>query len=145
MLICDKGVSIIMKSKVIIILAAVILIGFYVNNTSHKSNHSSPIQQNYRGMNQNYGGVNQNPVVPVLPAISPRLDSGLNNTNTRQICPSCYGSGNCPICHGTGYYSNYGFTSACNACDGYRDEIDSEGRRPGNGVCSACHGAGFIN
>lgn len=51
--------------------------------------------------------------------------------NNKQICPSCFGSGTCPICDGTGQYSMYGSDySTCTACGG-------------TGVCSICGGTGF--
>lgn len=53
-------------------------------------------------------------------------------SNNSQICPSCYGSGTCPICNGTGQYSMYGNDySECSACGG-------------TGVCSVCGGAGVF-
>jgi hypothetical protein len=49
-------------------------------------------------------------------------------TPQQTICVSCYGSGTCPLCNGTGTYSNYGYSSDC-SCD--------------DGVCSICGGAGY--
>ena len=45
-------------------------------------------------------------------------------------CPSCYGSGRCPICNGKGYYSNpyTGDYIRCTSCR--------------NGNCSVCNGSG---
>ncbi|MEA4894132.1 MAG: hypothetical protein VB064_02605 [Oscillospiraceae bacterium] len=58
-------------------------------------------------------------------------DNSYDYGSTSQICPSCFGSGTCPICHGTGQYSMYGNDySECTACGG-------------TGVCSICGGDGI--
>lgn len=56
-------------------------------------------------------------------------DSGSPETQ-RTLCVSCHGSGICPVCDGTGVYSNYGQSSECSACGG-------------TGVCSICGGSGY--
>ncbi len=50
--------------------------------------------------------------------------------SSSQTCTSCYGSGSCSFCHGTGQYSMYGNDlSECTACYG-------------TGICSICGGDG---
>lgn len=50
-------------------------------------------------------------------------------SHQESICVACYGSGSCSVCHGTGTYSNYGFSDTCSACNG-------------TGTCSICDGKG---
>lgn len=47
------------------------------------------------------------------------------------MCPACDGKGTCPVCHGIGKVSNYGYTSVCNYCYG-------------EGKCPKCMGRGLI-
>ncbi len=46
------------------------------------------------------------------------------------VCLTCFGSGACPICGGTGVYHNYGISLVCGFCDG-------------TGVCPTCGGKGI--
>jgi hypothetical protein len=71
----------------------------------------------------------------ILPPVDFDFSGGDYDTydysDTAQICPSCHGSGSCPICNGTGQYSMYGNElSTCTACGG-------------SGVCSICGGDGY--
>lgn len=45
----------------------------------------------------------------------------------QQTCMTCYGTGSCKVCGGTGTYRAYGQSSVCSACGG-------------NGKCWHCHG-----
>jgi len=44
-------------------------------------------------------------------------------------CFNCHGSGNCPLCNGSGIYRNYGQEVECVPCDGL-------------GICATCDGSG---
>lgn len=50
-----------------------------------------------------------------------------------KMCPSCYGTGICNYCHGSGTLHAYGNVVPCPNCD-----YDH------NGKCSKCHGTGKI-
>lgn len=47
----------------------------------------------------------------------------------QSICKSCYGTGTCGFCNGSGISRMYGVTTLCGACDG-------------TGVCGVCGGTG---
>ena len=57
-------------------------------------------------------------------------DDYVSPDTQRTLCVSCHGTGTCPVCDGTGVYSNYGQSSVCSACGG-------------TGVCSICGGSGY--
>ncbi|MDR3724213.1 MAG: hypothetical protein P4K83_06960 [Terracidiphilus sp.] len=48
----------------------------------------------------------------------------------RTRCYACHGLGRCPVCKGSGRYSNYGYSSICSACKG-------------SGKCYRCGGSGY--
>lgn len=55
------------------------------------------------------------------------------STSGGGLCPVCNGMGWCPVCRsGNGTYSNYGFSSECNACGG-------------TGKCWECKGTRIAN
>jgi len=44
-------------------------------------------------------------------------DPIVNSTNERDVtCYTCFGTGSCKVCGGTGIYSAYGYSSDCTAC-----------------------------
>lgn len=47
----------------------------------------------------------------------------------RHVCPSCYGTGTCRLCNGSGIYRMYGQSGPCSCT---------------NGKCSQCGGTGYL-
>lgn len=74
------------------------------------------------------------PAAPVAPTFdSPSGSSGKSSAKSRYgyyTCPSCCGTGKCPICHGSGLADSYytGGKMVCPSCT--------------NGRCSSCNGTG---
>ena len=54
---------------------------------------------------------------------------GIGGGPASHLCITCRGTGSCPVCRGVGVYSNYGYSSPCNACSA-------------TGRCWECHGQG---
>ena len=105
--------------------------------TSDYSNAKQVIQSTVMGMTMqmeyhfSYIGEGSNPAQNMLGSSGYSGGySGGNSGSSHTQCLSCYGSGSCQACGGTGQSMARG--GKCHACD-----------RTGNGKCAGCHGKGY--
>lgn len=74
-----------------------------------------------------------NPYMPYNPSESlEQMNQRFQRENSRLTCTACNGTGRCPVCHGSGRYTSYGYTQdPCSGCGG-------------DGKCFHCHGSGKL-
>jgi hypothetical protein len=113
----------------IVIIIAVVFIGSKIIGSANDSGDSND------GYTYDAGNADEYYAYPTLDLFGDDYDSQSGDDyvypdTQRTLCVSCHGSGMCPVCDGTGIYSNYGQSSECSACDG-------------SGVCSICDGSGY--
>lgn len=70
-----------------------------------------------------------NPTPTTTPSQSPESRHG--SYTQEGTCMECYGTGNCPNCHGRGIDSSFGVTHECGMCKGKK-------------VCWKCNGTGKV-
>lgn len=115
----NKVIAVVGAAVVILVVAVVLTQG-------------SPRQQNIVPYNYNPYNNSQSIILPPADFSSGFDDSNDSYSygNSAQTCRSCYGSGSCDTCNGTGQFSMYGNPlDTCPSCDGSRD-------------CSICGGDG---
>ena len=113
----------------IVIIIAVVFIGSKIIGSANDSGDSND------SYTYDAGNADEYYAYPTLDLFGDDYDSQSGDDyvypdTQRTLCVSCHGSGMCPVCDGTGIYSNYGQSSECSACDG-------------SGVCSICDGSGY--
>lgn len=119
-----KGIIVIFS-----ILAILIMAGFY---------HDYSVKKNWERMNQNrymyYPTDKGSQLVPYMDNSSGMNDNYESTQEANDVCPNCYGSGDCPDCAGRGqkhsqYYYDGSYVHDCTTCNG-------------RGKCNVCLGSG---
>ena len=110
----------------LIIVIAVVFVGAKIIGSADE--HDNAYTQDYDNYDTDNDG--ENYIYPDIGLYDYDEDDFYVPEDKRTLCVSCHGSGTCPVCDGTGVYSNYGQSSECSACDG-------------TGVCSICDGSGY--
>ena len=61
-----------------------------------------------------------------------QMNARFKREDSKLTCSACNGCGRCPVCHGSGRYTSYGYTQEpCSGCGG-------------DGKCFHCHGSGKL-